>query len=285
MWGQGMGSGGSYNPGTMGGYGGSGNGSGLGQWEGQFGQGMGNYMNMASSPWYQGMMGAGGLLGGIMGQQGANQMSGDIQQGMNAMQNASNQGVGYLQPWQQAGQQALGQFGQFNQQMSNPSQYVNGIMSGYQISPAAQFQMQQMQNQMNNSAADSGNLGSPSEQKAMMQYGNGIVAQNQQQYLGNVLGVGNQYENNLGTMMGQGLNAAQGMNQNRMSLGNNLGQMYQNMGMAGMNGDQSMGGGLGSMLGGLGGMFGSGMFGGGSGGGGGFQQGGIGQDIGAWFGL
>lgn len=220
--------------------------------QGGFGSGMDSYMNMMSSPWTMGGMGVGGLVGGLMGQHGAHQMQNQIQNGMNNMKQYSDQGLSYLQPYNQAGQDALGKYQDFNKQFSDPSQAYNKIMGQYQMTPTAQFQMQQMQNQMNNSAANSGTMGSPEQQKQMMQFAQGLTSQDQQQYLNNIMGMGNQYESNLGNLMGVGLNAGMGMNQNRMMLGDSIANMYQNMGMAGMNGSQAMGAGLGGLLGGAG---------------------------------
>lgn len=213
-----------------------------------------NYMNMMQNPWMMGLSGLGGLFGGLMGQSGANQMSGDLQQAMSQMKQYGDQGLGFLSPYQQAGVGALGNFASFNQNYANPTQAYNNIMGNYQMTPAAQFQMQQMNKNMQNQQAAGGITGSPAAMKDMNQYDQGLVSQDQQQYLQNVLGIGNTYTNNLSQMMGEGLGAAQGMNQNRMQLGGDLSQLYQNMGMAGMYGNQAMGSGIGSLLGGLGGI-------------------------------
>src|SRR5215813_12791874 len=55
-----------------------------------------------------------------------------------------------LSPWVNAGSNALGQYQNALNPMSNSTGYINNIMNQYQMSPWAQFQMQQGMKGMNN---------------------------------------------------------------------------------------------------------------------------------------
>lgn len=202
------------------------------------------------------------LLGG-----GAPDMSGIINQGRQALGQQYDQGLGYLNPYMQAGQNAMGGYQNFLNQYGDPTHMYNDIMSHYSMSPGAQFQMQQGTQAANAAAAANGMLGSGAEQKALMQYGQGIANQDQQQYLNNILGMGNTYLNGMGNLMGQGFGAANAANQNRMGYGNALGQLYGGQAQAQAYGQQNLLGNIGNIISGGIGLFSgggplSGMFGG-----------------------
>ncbi len=210
------------------------------------------------------MNGASGVLGGIGSivsgfNSGAKQAQQYNQQGMQNQQQQYDQGLGYLNPYQQAGTQALGQYQGYLNQFQDPNQYYNNVMSNYQQSPAAQFQIQQGEQSANRAAAAGGNVGTPAEQKALMQYSQGVSNQDMQQYFNNQMGISNQYGQGLGNLMNQGFGAAGQMNQNRMGLGDAIGNWYQNMGQNAMYGQQAQNqglfGGIGGILGGIGSLF------------------------------
>jgi hypothetical protein len=203
------------------------------------------------NPWMMGGAGLASLLGGIFNKSGADNLGSNIRQGMGDITNYANQGLAFLDPYNQAGQAALGQYSQALNGMSNPVDYVNNIMGQYKQSPQSQFNTQEMLRAANNASAASGQLGSPAEQMAISRYQNQIDSTDQQQFLNNALGVNSQYMGGLQGLAGMGYGAAGQMNQNRLGLGDEMAQMYQNLGMANMYGNQSMGSGIGGFLGGL----------------------------------
>lgn len=201
-------------------------------------------------------MSFGGFIGNLIsggGSSGYGAMGNEIQQGINSLNQQYGYGQKVLQPWEQQGLNAFGQYGSAINSMANPSQFYSNIMNQYQMSPAAQFQEQQGQQAMNQAAAASGTLGSGGAQKALDQYSQGVAAQDQNQYFGNVMGINNQYLGGLQNQYGTGFGAANALNENYMNLGNNLAQMYGNLGQAQYGADQSMYGGLQGLLGAAGG--------------------------------
>lgn len=199
--------------------------------------------------------GIGGLIGGMMSGNGYDQMGNYIGQGRDAIQKNFDQGLGYLDPYNQAGMAAMGQYGQALGRMGNSTGFLNNIMNQYQTSPQAAYQSREMQRASNNAAAAGGQLGSPAEQMAMSRYQQGITSNDQQNWINNNLGINNQYLSGLQGLTGMGFNAAGQMNQNRMGLGENINNSYMNQGLAGMNGAAARGSGIGDLVGGIAGMF------------------------------
>lgn len=197
-------------------------------------------------------MSFGGFIGNLIsggGSSGYGDMSNQIQQGINALNQQYGSGQQVLQPWEQQGLNAFGQYGSAINGMSNPSQFYSNIMNQYQMSPAAQFQEQQGQQAMNQASAASGTLGSGGAQKALDQYSQGVASQDQNQYFGNVMGINNQYLGGLQNQYGTGFGAANALNENYMGLGNQLAAMYGNLGESQLGGQSSMYGGLQNLIG------------------------------------
>ena len=116
--------------------------------------------------------------------------------------------IGYLNPYETVGRSALNEyFGQLNQ-AQNPEHFINNIMSHYQESPSVQFQKQQGIDALNTSAGARGLLGSGAQAKSLMQFGQGLASQGQQQYLQNVLGLRGQTLAGLGGLGQMGQQAA-----------------------------------------------------------------------------
>lgn len=182
----------------------------------------------------------GGLLGEAIGgltnafgggqQQGFQQQQGQQQKGLDAMQASYGQGRDQLQPLYGAGMGAIPQYQASLNTMANPVSSYNNIMGQYDTSPAAKFQMQQMQKAMDQSAAAGGTLGSPSQQQALAQYSQGLTSNDMQNFFGNVMGIQGQYQSGLGNLIGQGANAAGQLNNNFMGQGTNQGMLYNAMG-------------------------------------------------------
>lgn len=109
--------------------------------------------------------------------------------------------------------------GQYEDLLNDPQGFINKIMGGYQPSEGYQFQKGQLEKQLGNTAAAGGIAGTPQDQMNQGQAIQGLLSQDQQQWLSNILGVygqGLQGEQGEAT---QGYNASEGLGG---LLGNNL---------------------------------------------------------------
>lgn len=198
-------------------------------------------------------------IGGLMGGIGAGQALGSLfsnsdapfEDAMSQYRQYENKAQNVQNPFLQAGQQGMGNFQHWLQGMQDSSGFINHLMGQYQESPWAHYQQQQAQRAGMNEASASGLVGSTPLMQQMQQNAAGISSQDMQNWLGQVLGINNQYGAGQQQLMGVGQNAAN-------ALTNLYGQMGQNMGEAaygreaGKEQDRSQGwSGLGSMLGGL----------------------------------
>lgn len=199
------------------------------------------------------------LFGGG-GQKGYGDMQGQIQNGINSINQNYGQGRDALNPYQQAGTNALGNYQNWAQNMQNPTDYYNNIMKNYNMSPAAQMNAQYGQKAMNQAAAAGGMVGSPSQQEQIGRFMNNLVNTDQQQYFNNINGINNQYGAAQGNLMGQGYGAANGINNSYMGQGNALAGLYNNMGQAQLQQQMAQANGINNMIGmGVNGFLGSGM--------------------------
>ena len=142
----------------------------------------------------------------------------------------------------------------------------------FQASPGYQFQVQQGQNAVTNSAQ--GNLGG-NTLRALMQQGQQTANQGWQQYLGNVNSGWNSLLSGVGGVANTGFNAASGLAGDTMSINNNIASERMGIGNAqagGIEGSaQAIQGMIKGIVSALSGATG-GMGGGGGGGGGGFAS-------------
>lgn len=228
-----------------------------------------SYYNPSSSgnngnfDWGSALPGIAGGIGSLIGgfNSGSGQMQDQINNAINRTGQTTDQANQYLQPYQQGGQQAYGQYNDWLQRMQNPTGFYNDVMSQYQMSPAAQFQMEQGTQAANHSAAAAGNVGTPAAQKALMRYSQGLSSQDMQNYFNNVMGVNSQYGGGLNNLNQMGYGAANQMGQNLMMSNSQIAQLLQNMGMAGAYGQQQQGAGIGGAIGGIaGGLLSGGLF-------------------------
>lgn len=119
----------------------------------------------------------------------------------------------YLKPYSDAGQAAMpGYQEKLNQLLNDPNGFIKGIMGEYESSPYYQFQVGEMQNGANNSAAANGTLGGGEHQFDIASLIRGLASQDQQQYLGNVVGAFN-----------NGLTGTKGIIDNGLTAGTALG--------------------------------------------------------------
>lgn len=122
-----------------------------------------------------------------------------------------NQAAGYQQPYLEAGKTAIPEYEQYLSKMQSPSAYISKLLSQYHASPAEQYAQQQAMKASENAAAASGMIGSTPFQEQAQKNAANIANQYQQQWLQNVLGVGQRYGQGLGNLIGVGQGAANQM--------------------------------------------------------------------------
>lgn len=156
----------------------------------------------------------------------------------------------YYQPYQQAGNEALGNVqNEYGKLTNNPGEFYNQLASGYQESPGYKFQLNRALGAGNNAAAMGGYLGTPQHQESNMEIAQGLTSKDYEDYLNHVMG-----------LYGQGLQGQQGISnqgfQANTDYGNLLAQLqnakanYAFAGQAGQNAARSSG--LGDIFSGLG---------------------------------
>lgn len=205
-----------------------------------------------------------GFLGGLTGNS-----EGPYEDAMKQYEKYGNKAAAGQQPYMEAGQRGMGNFEDWLKGQKDPSGFINHLMSQYQTSPYAKFQMQQGQNAANNAASASGLMGSTPFMQASQDYAHNISQQDMNQWLQNVLGVNTQYGAGQNALMQGGQNAANALTNLYSHMGDQMGAAAYGR-EAGKNQDRSnMWGGLIKMFTGFGGNNLSGQ-GGQSGGGGGF---------------
>ena len=125
-----------------------------------------------------------------------------------ATRQAVSQAQGGLAPFQHIGTQAQQQLLKSLMGLRDPQAVLAQALKGYQLSPEAQFQMQQGTRAAGAATEASGLLGSGAEQKGLEQFGQGVAGQDVQRYLGNLAGIGRTFLGGLSGLGGQGLQAA-----------------------------------------------------------------------------
>lgn len=96
----------------------------------------------------------------------------------------------YLNPYVQAGQQALpGLQSQYGQLINDPGGRLNQIGAGYHQSPGFQFALQQALQGAGHAAAAGGMAGSPEHEQQNMGLATSLANQDYNQWLGNALGM------------------------------------------------------------------------------------------------
>jgi hypothetical protein len=77
---------------------------------------------------------------------------------------------------------------QYGRMAQDPTAFINALMEGYKPSEGYQFQQEQMGRAAANTAAAGGMRGTPQDQLQQQQITQGLLGQDMQQYLSNVLG-------------------------------------------------------------------------------------------------
>ncbi|MEO6077575.1 MAG: hypothetical protein ABIP54_02200 [Candidatus Andersenbacteria bacterium] len=161
--------------------------------------------------------------------------------------------------------------GQYNRFASNPMDVINEIISSYKPSEGYKFREQKALGAARNSAAQGGFSGTQYDQEQQAELANGLLGDDMQQWLSNVLGVQGAGLQGQQHVADTGFNASTQLADiltNALSQQGNLafgGQQYENSQDQGLLGGLSQLIGLGSQVGGL--MGGLPSFGGGGGGG------------------
>ena len=119
-----------------------------------------------------------------------------------------NKSVEAQNPFYNAGKSAIPQFQNWTNSMSNPTDFINHIMSQYQQSPWAKFQTEQGKRGLTNYGSANGLSGSTPLSQFQEQYAHDIGSQDMSQWLEHVLGINTQYGAGLQDQFHTGANAA-----------------------------------------------------------------------------
>lgn len=152
-----------------------------------------------------GQLGGGlaGILSGIFGDPSA-----PYEKGEDALEKYMGQAIGAYEPWEKAGQEALGKYQDWLGGMADPAAYVGQMMGKYKQSPYARYLTDQAMRAGVNAASASGMAGSTPYTQQMQQTAEGIASGDIQNWLNNVFGVNKMYGEGLGNVMGKGYGAA-----------------------------------------------------------------------------
>ena len=137
-----------------------------------------------------------------------------------------------LNPYIQAGQQAMGQQQNYWNQNQNPQQTLDTWMKGYNQTPYAQYLINQAEGQANNAAAMSGTLGSLPNRRGDMQIASDISGGQMNNYLGNLYNQQGAMQNNWNDILGRGAQASNELSQYGLQNSEQLAQDQANMGIA-----------------------------------------------------
>ena len=123
-----------------------------------------------------------------------NFMGGDQDNGANAanqhLQQISKMGKETLDPYMQGGHQAQNTASnQYNKMANGPMDFLNQIISGYKPSEGYKFREKNALNAARNSAAAGGFSGTHNDQMNQAELSNGLLGQDMQEWLQNVLGI------------------------------------------------------------------------------------------------
>lgn len=175
----------------------------------------------------------------MLGSAGGNLLSDLFNNPSMPYQNAANQyqkwaqmGTGAMNPFMQAGAGAIPQYQNWLKTMSNPQQFINNLMSGYQESPNAKFMQQQAMRAGENMGSASGLMGSTPLALQMQQNAGNISQQDMQNWMGNVLGMNQLYGGALGNEMNMGEQGANSLMNMYSNMANNMGDMAYSEGAA-----------------------------------------------------
>jgi hypothetical protein len=136
-----------------------------------------------------------------------------------------NQSQGYYQPYVNQGQEAYGDLNNAMKSLLNPTELYDQWMNSYQTSDAAKFAQERAMDQGLNAASAMGVLGSTPAIKSIQSGTNQIGAEDQLNYINQLMGMylpGAQLAQGI---YGTGANAGMAMGQNANQMGQNSAQM------------------------------------------------------------
>lgn len=191
----------------------------------------------------------GGLFGGNAASQASQQYIQALQQAQQSLTTSENKGLANYQPYLAAGQQATGTLSQMlgtpGQGLLQPWSQTFQAPTAAQAAqtPGYQFQLQQGENALQNSAAARGGLLSGRTLGDMNTYAQGLASSNYQNTFNNALtqyqSAYNTFQNNqantynrLMGVSGEGLNAAQGAGSLISGIGGDIASLYGQQGAA-----------------------------------------------------
>lgn len=146
-------------------------------------------------------------------------------QGENYIQQYQNQAAGYLDPYRQAGQQGLDAYRGMLSHYQDPTGYYNQIMGNWQATPTFQKRLSTGMDAIRNAMASRGLGGSGNELKGLTDYTQSAISQDMQQYLNNILGIGNTGLKGYGDLSHLGYLAGAQSGQYAMDAGQDLASM------------------------------------------------------------
>jgi len=114
----------------------------------------------------------------------------------------------YINRGQEAGGIMSDQFGKMSQ---DPTAFINELMKGYQESDGYKYQQDQMGRAAGNTAAAGGMRGSAQDTQNQQQITQGLLGQDMQQYLSNLLGAQKTGLEGEQSIYNTGFNASQGL--------------------------------------------------------------------------
>lgn len=142
------------------------------------------------------------ILGGLFGNSDR-----PYQKAQDSFNQYNQQAQNQFEPYSQAGQRGLNKYQNFLSQYKNPQDFLSKIMSGYNESPGARYQQQMGTHAATNAFSAAGLTGSTPFAQFLDQQSQGIASQDMQQYLKNILGIGDTYLGGQQHLMDQGFNA------------------------------------------------------------------------------
>lgn len=211
----------------------------------------------------------GGLFGGNAASKASEQYIKALQQAQQSLQGSEDKGLANYQPYLQGGAQAEGTLSQMlatpGQGLLTPwtQQFTAPTAQQAEQTPGYQFQLQQGENALQNSAAARGGLLSGRTLGDMNNYAQGVASTNYQNVFNNALtqyqSAHNTFQNNqnntyqrLMGMSGQGLNAAGGAGQLISGIGGDIASLYGQQGAARAAGTMGAANAYGSIIPGIG---------------------------------
>jgi hypothetical protein len=147
------------------------------------------------------------------------------QKGQDQLNKYYDQSQGYIQPYNTNGQEAYGHLNTAMQNLLNPSKLYDQFLNDYQQSAASKYAQERAMNQGNWAAQSMGLGGSTPAIQAIQQGTNEIGAQDQQNYMKQMI---DQYIQGAGLaqgIYGQGAQAGNMMSQNANNMGTNSAEM------------------------------------------------------------